>query len=131
LMYKEYQSENMSELRQLYTLRSQFVKARKELRAGAHAREQLPMQSVAVNLILQASLSSLDEQIGEVEKEISQIIKHDAELGDNYTLSVSVMGVGPVIATDMIIKTGNFKVTDTARKAASCAGVCPFPNSSG
>ena len=131
LMYKEYQSENMSELRQFYSLRSQLVKARKELRTGAHAREQQPMQSVAVNLILKASLSSLDEQIGEVEKEISRIIMEDAEMADNYTLSVSVMGVGPVIATDMIIKTGNFKVIDTARKAASYAGVCPFPNSSG
>lgn len=131
LMYKEYQSENMSELRQFYSLRSQLVKARKELRTGAHAREQQPMQSVAINLILKASLSSLDGQIGEVEKEISRIIMEDAEMAENYTLSVSVMGVGPVIATDMIIKTGNFKVIDTARKAASYAGVCPFPNSSG
>lgn len=131
LTYKEYQSENMSELRQLYSLRSQLVKARKELRTGAHAREQLPMQSVTVNLILKASLNSLDQQIGEVEKEISLIIMNDAELGDNYTLSVSVTGVEPVIATDLIIRTGNFKVIDTARKAASYAGVCPFPNSSG
>ncbi|MFO7975694.1 MAG: transposase, partial [Candidatus Hydrogenedentota bacterium] len=28
-------------------------------------------------------------------------------------------------------KTGNFKKIDTARKAASYAGVCPFPNKSG
>jgi len=131
LSFKEYQSENMSELRQLYTLRSQLVKARKELRTGAHARAQLPMQSVAVNLILKASLSSLDQQIGDVEKEISLIIGNDAEMAENYTLSVSVMGVGPVIASDMIVKTGNFKAIDTARKAASYAGVCPFPNASG
>ncbi len=43
----------------------------------------------------------------------------------------SILGIGPVIATDLIIKTGNFKTIDTARKAASYAGVCPFPNSSG
>jgi transposase len=36
-----------------------------------------------------------------------------------------------VTACDLIIKTGNFKEIDTARKAASYAGVCPFPNSSG
>jgi len=131
LSFKEYQSENMSELRQLYTLRSQLVKSRKELITGAHAREQMPFQSVRANLILKASLSSLDGQIGEVEKEISLIIMNDAEMAENYTLSVSVFGVGPVIATNVIIKTGNFKAIDTARKAASYAGVCPFPNTSG
>lgn len=131
LSFREYQSEYMSELRQLYSLRSQLVKARKELRTGAHAREQMPMQSISVNLILKAALEALDGQVGQVEKEISMIIMNDSELGENYSLSVSVLGVGPVIATDMIIKTGNFKVIDTARKAASYAGVCPFPNSSG
>lgn len=131
LSFREYQSEQMSELRQLYSLRSQLVKARKELRTGAHAREQMPMQSVSVNLILKATLETLDDQVEQVEKEMSMIIMNDNELGENYSLSVSVLGVGPVIATDMIIKTGNFKVIDTARKAASYAGVCPFPNSSG
>src|SRR5690606_27590483 len=131
LSFKEYRSENMSELRQLYSLRSQLVKSRKELITGAHARAQLPMQSVAANLILKTTLSSLDGQIGEVEKEMSLIIMNDADMADNYTLSVSVFGVGPVIATNVIIKTGNFKTIDTARKAASYAGVCPFPNTSG
>ena len=50
---------------------------------------------------------------------------------ENYDLMVSVMGVGPVIATNIIIKTGNLQTIGTARKAASYAGVCPFPNSSG
>lgn len=131
LPFREYLSENMSELRQLYALRSQLVKARKELITGAHAREQMPLQSVKANLILKASLSSLDGQIGEVEKEISLVIMNDAEMAENYSLSVSVFGVGPVIATNVIIKTGNFKAIDTARKAASYAGVCPFPNTSG
>lgn len=131
LAFKEYQSENMSELRQLYSLRSQLVKARKELATGGHARAQMPMQGIKVNLILKASLDALDGRIGEVEQEISLILMDDAEMAENYTLSVSVLGVGPVIATNMIIKTGNFKVIDTARKAASYAGVCPFPNSSG
>jgi len=31
----------------------------------------------------------------------------------------------------LIIKTSNFLVIDTARKASSYAGICPFPNASG
>ncbi|MDM1295177.1 IS110 family transposase [Sphingobacterium sp. N143] len=131
LSFKKYQGETMSELRQLYTLRSQLVQARKELRTGAHARQTMPMQSISANQILQHALHALDEQIMCVENQIEFIVKNDSELKENYTLSVSVKGVGSVIATDIIIKTGNFKVIDTARKAASYAGVCPFPNASG
>ena len=40
-------------------------------------------------------------------------------------------GIGPITTCELIIKTGNFKRIDTARKAASYAGVCPFPNSTG
>ena len=131
LTFKEYQSENVSELRQLYSLRSQLVKSRRRLRAGEHAWGQMPMQSISVNRVLQASLDALDEQIKAVEEEMAVIIKSDEELSENYQLAVSVMGVRPVISTDLIIKTGNFKTIDTARKAASYAGVCPFPNASG
>ena len=131
LSFKEYQSESMSELRQLYSFRSQLVKSRKQLRTGEHAREQMPMQSIRSNQLLKASLKHLDAQIRAVDEEMSLIIERDEQLVENYTLAISVMGVGPVIATDLIIKTGNFKVIDTARKAASYAGVCPFPNASG
>lgn len=131
LSFKVYQSESMSELRQLYSLRSQLVKARKVLKTGVHARQQMPMQSIKVNSTFKDSLDSLDEQIKKVEEEVALIIMNDADLQENYNLSVSVLGVGPVIATNLIIKTGNFKVIDTAKKAVSYAGVCPFLNASG
>lgn len=74
------------------------------------------------------ALTNLDSEIKAVENEIVEIIKSDHELKENYELSVSIKEIGPVITTDLIIKTGNFKTIDTARKAASYAGVCPFPN---
>lgn len=55
----------------------------------------------------------MDEQIKAVEEEIAQIIKRGEEVSNNYELAVSVIGVGPVIATDLIIKTRNFKTIDT------------------
>ncbi len=131
LSFRQYHSESMSELRQLSTLRSQMVKARKELRTGSHAREMMPMQSLGAKRSLSTVLKCMDGQIFEIEVQIAQIIAGDREMAENYVLATSVKGVGPVIATDMIIKTGNFRTIDTARKAASYAGVCPFPNSSG
>ena len=131
LVFKQYDREEMVELKFLYSLRSQLVKSRKILRTGEHSRSNVPMQSLSVKKHTNQALAHLDAEINEVEKEIEGIIKADHELNENYELAVSIKGVGPVITTDLIIKTGNFEVIDTARKAASYAGVCPFPNESG
>jgi transposase len=131
LSFHAYQSEQMSELRQLYTLRSQLVKTCKVLTTGEHARSMMPMQSISSNRHQQATVCFIETQIIAVEREMLCIIESDAKLNESYKLAVSVKGVGPVIATDLIIKTGNFQDIDTAGKAASYAGVCPFPNSSG
>jgi transposase len=131
LVFSEYDEESIVELKQLYTLRSQLVKARKALLTSDTGRRHLPMQSVSVHNHLQSVLSGLDTEIAAVAEEIEALIKADEELNENYEFAKSVIGIGPVIATDLLIKTGNFKNIDTARKAASYAGVCPFPNTSG
>ena len=131
LEYKQYDTEEIVELKGLYTLRSQLVKARKILRTGEHGRSNVPIQSINVHKHVEKAINNLDNEISEVEKEIESIIKTNAELNENYELVVSIKGIGPVIATDLIIKTGNFLVIDTARKASSYAGICPFPNASG
>jgi transposase len=131
LVFAKYDEEDIVELKQLYTLRSQLVKARKALLTSEKGRCHLPMQNVSVHNHLQSVLSSLDTEIAAVEEEIEALIKADQDLNENYELVTSIKGIGPVIATDLLIKTGNFKNIDTARKAASYAGVCPFPNTSG
>jgi transposase len=131
LVFSEYDDESIAELKQLYTLRSQLVKARKALLTSDKGRYHLPMQSLNVHKYLHSVLSNMDTEIVEVEEEIEALIKVNQDLNENYELAKGVFGIGPVIATDLLIKTGNFKTIDTARKAASYAGVCPFPNSSG
>ena len=131
LVFSEYDEECIVELKQLYTLRSQLVKARKALLTSEKGRSHLPMQNVSVHNHHQAVLSSLDTEIAAVEEEIETLIKADQDLNENYELVTGIIGIGPVIATDLLIKTGNFKKIDTARKASSYAGVCPFPNTSG
>ncbi len=76
-------------------------------------------------------MENVDLEIKEVEQEMEAILMSNKELKKHYELVQSVKGVGKVIATDLIIKTGNFQRIATARKAASYAGVCPFPNESG
>ena len=131
LVFSEYDEESMVELKQLYTLRSQLVKARKSLLTSDKGRYHLPMQSLNIHKHLHSVLSNMDTEIVGVDEEIEALIKANQDLNENYELVKSIKGVGPVIATDLLIKTGNFMIIDTARKAASYAGVCPFPNTSG
>ncbi len=131
LVFSEYDKESIVELKQLYTLRSQLVKARKTLLTSDKGRCHLPMQSVSVHKHIQSVLFGLDTEIAAVEEEMEALIKANEDLNENYELVTSIKGIGPVIATDLLIKTGNFQNIDTARKAASYAGVCPFPNTSG
>lgn len=131
LVFSEYDREIIAELRQLSALRNQLVRSRKSLVTGEKGRDYLPMRNVRVHQHFQNAVSVLDKEIIALETEIEELIKSDQELHENYLLVTSVIGFGPVIAVELLIKTGNFKTLYTARKAASQAGVCPFPNSSG
>ena len=84
LEFKEYDSEEIVELKSLSTLRSQLVKARKSLRTGNHGRSNLPIQSISVNKHVQQALYNLDIEIAEVESEIEEIIKANEALNENY-----------------------------------------------
>lgn len=131
LEYAEYPEEHITELKQLYTLRHQLVKQRKALRTMDKIRETLPMQSIEVHSHVTSVLAIMDKEIISIEDEIETLIMADQEMNENYELVTGIIGIGPVIATNLIIKTGNFKIIDTHRRAASYAGVCPFPNTSG
>ena len=131
LILKQYDTEEVFELKSLYSFRSQLVRACKILQTGKHSRTNTPMQSISVKRHTDKTLKDLNAEIRKVEDEIEAIILNNAKLRENYELITGITGVGPVIATDLIIKTGNFEIINTARKAASYVGVCPFPDQSG
>ena len=126
-----YHTEDLAELREYHALRSQLVKTKKILLTSEKGRKHLPFQSIGVHKHNKTALDTIKAEIKAVEQEIEKIILHNNELANSLKLATSIQGIGPVIATELIIKTGNFKVINTAKKAASYAGVCPFPNSSG
>ena len=131
LKFKEYDSEEIRELKALYKLREEFVKAKKQLQTAIHSRSLTPFQSIKVNKFQKEAFNDIIGRIIEVDNEIEAIIMANKEMKESYEYATSVTGIGPVIATYLIVKTGNFNTIDTSRKASSYAGVCPFPNSSG
>lgn len=126
-----YEGETMKELRELYVLRAQLVKSRKTLATSETGRKYQPVQSISVHKHVEQAIKALGTEIAEVEREMLALIQSNAALRNNYEVVTSIKGIAQVTATDLLIKTGNFQVIDTARKAASYAGVCPFPNASG
>jgi transposase len=131
LVPAKYKDETVKELEELYTLRKQLIKARKVLSTSETGRKHQVMRSICVHQHVQSAIDQISSEISAIEIEIERIILDKGEMKENYELVKGITGIGPVIATDLLIKTGNFQVIDTARKAASYAGVCPFPNSTG
>lgn len=127
----EPKSESLKEMQELYTLREQLAKSRKALLLGQEARKQGAFHSIAAHKSFKRAIGHLEEEINTVEENIKKVVQTDSEIKDNYKLITSITGIGPVIANNLIIKTGNFKRIYTAKKAAAFAGVCPYPNSSG
>lgn len=131
LIPAKYASEVMHELRELHNLRQALVKDRKVLLTQQKDKGRLPFKSVKAHQIADQTIGYLTKQIIAVEKEIQDIIDAHQELKENSELIQSIKGIGPVTANELIIKTHNFQKINTARKASSFAGICPYPNSSG
>jgi transposase len=131
LRFAAYPDVDFKELRELYCLRAQLVKERKMLITHEKGKSSVPFRSISAHKVAQRIEQDLSRAIEDLEFEIGAIIMSNAELRRNYKLVLSIKGIGHVTACDLIVKTGNFRDIGSSRKAASYAGVCPFPNSSG
>ena len=126
-----YPDESLKELKDLFKLRSQLVKERKMLATHEKRMLHMPYNSIKAHRVTSNMLDHLNLSITELEKDLWHIIDSDIDLRRNYNLITDIIGVGQITACDLIVKTDNFKTINTARKAASYSGICPFPNSSG
>lgn len=131
LVSTEFECDSLIELSELSTLRNQLVKERKMLITLNEKKKQTPFNSIKARIFTLNMFNAFNEQITNIENEIVEIISQNKNLKENYDLVTSIKGFGPVTTTELIIKTRNFKKIKTAKQAASFAGVCPFPNTSG
>lgn len=73
----------------------------------------------------------LEEEIHAIEEEMTQLVASDAAIERNYSLLVSIKGIGAINAINTIIHTNNFQSFQTARQYACYLGIAPFEHSSG
>ena len=124
-------SGTIYELRELYATRRLLVHQRKQLQTVLISDQKRPVQSDTAQKIKQQTLEQLDRQITSLEKKMAELIENDDDLSKTSAIAQSIPGIGPVTATELIIKTDNFKRVRTAKKCATLAGISPFPNSTG
>jgi adenylyl- and sulfurtransferase ThiI len=67
------------------------------------------------------SLTTLQEEQKVVEQAIKQLIEADPRLKELFDLMVSVPGIGPVIATELLITTNEMQTINDPKKLAASA----------
>lgn len=90
-----------------------------------------PQISSHINKETKSLLKCFENRIKKADKQIDELIKQDAQMNKNYQLAKSVKGIGPIIASYMIVYTQNFTTITDSRKFASFSGIAPFEHSSG
>ena len=124
-------SDTLYELRELYATRRLLVLQRKQLQTVLKSDVKRPSRSDTAQKVKKEMVDQLDNQISSLEKKMAELIDCDSDLSKTSKIAQSIPGIGPVTATELIIKTDNFKRVSTAKKCATLAGIAPFPNSTG
>ena len=76
-------------------------------------------------------MDAMKADLKAVDKKIKELINQDPVLKELFDIVDSVKGIGPVIATEVLITTNEFKDVTDPKKYAYYNGFAPFEQSSG
>ena len=121
------------ELDRLTALRDRLVKVIKQLNTPLSDAEKIVDKKMlkSEKTLCQNSIESLKKDLRAIEQKIKELIELDPVLNELFTIVKSVKGVGPVIATEVLITTNEFKDINNPKKYACYSGFAPFEHSSG
>jgi len=133
LVFWKPQREVLQKLQILLTTRERLIKVKKQL--------QVPLQESAsfihpsiIKSIKTPTLSiikTITKELKELDLKIRNTVKMDEKIVKQYQYATSVPGVGPIIALNVIIRTGEFQRIKEAKQFACYSGVAPFKHQSG
>lgn len=125
--------QNMRLLRLLLSQRSLSVKTctqyKNHLAALKISAKSLDVGDLAD--LLSESIAMHEQIVAKLDRRINALIKASASLKKNYNKMLQVIGVGPVTASYMLLKTDNFTKFTDPRKFACFCGIAPFRHQSG
>jgi transposase len=125
-------SKALQRLKMLQNTRAQLVRTNASVTCVIKEYKNIGLAESDVVLKTQYAVQkTLKKQIELIEKSIQQTIESSSEIKTNYELLLSIKGVGKIVATAAIIKSGNFSKFASARKFCCYCGTAPFEHSSG
>jgi transposase len=77
------------------------------------------------------SILALKAEQQDIDQQIKDLIEHDLRLKELFELMVSVPGIGPATATEIILTTNEMTAITEPKKMACHAGIAPFEYRSG
>lgn len=123
----------IQQLQSLTALRDRLIKVRTQLEVPIKEAANF-MEEDTLELMTkptEAVLKTIESEIQQVEARINQIIDDNLRLKKMVKQITSVPGVGIVTATELIIRTNEFKDFNNAKKLACHVGIAPFEFTSG
>jgi transposase len=124
-------NEELQRLKMLQSTRDFYVKHRASFICAMKEHAQVVKKGDLLIRLKKQSIEEFTTKIEKLDQEIKNLLEQEPALKTSADLLKSVVGVGPVIATTAIIKTGNFTLFDDARKFSCYCGTAPFEHSSG
>lgn len=123
----------LDQIRDLLSYRERLVESRKIFSTSAKELRRVK-KGPSADFIYQSSLDYiklLANNIRTCENQIVELINKDKSLITNYKLINSVVGIGLVNASLILVATSNFTTFSNPRKFGCYCGVVPFEYSSG
>lgn len=123
----------IDQIKSLLSLRDKLVRHRTAYKNGITDLNDCYQEGETNMLkeVQQRLIATLNEEIKKIEQQIHFLIKEDDNLLKNFSLLLSVKGIGKIVAFYLIAFTANFTQFTSARAFACYAGIAPFANSSG
>lgn len=123
----------IAELDSLSTLRRRIVKIHGIMTVPLKEDESFIIQEVSqMNIDLcNPLISELQRSLTEIDSRLKHLWTQDEKCRRLMQIMLSVMGIGPVTALQILIHTNEFKSITNARAFASFCGVAPFEYNSG
>lgn len=120
-------------LKQMSSYRERLVKARKSFQVAQKEAEDFIEKQIVKEVLVDSKkvIKDLSKRIDDIDRKTASLIQQDEQLQNIYQLLLSIPGVGPQIAVNMIIVTRSFTCFKTARQLACYAGIAPFEYRSG
>lgn len=133
LVFWKPQRASLQRINALLALRERLVNTQMRLRVPINEGDGFIDPAICKESLKHClkSIRALEADIKKINNKISELVKEDQKLYEQFKLVTSVPGVGDITALNVIISTNEFtKITDP-KKFACYAGVAPFEHTSG